>query len=74
MTTNLIKVHDTSMMRDINSLGLVETDKRKIAEYQSRKKFAQNSKELTGRVTTMEGDIKEIKDALAILLERIQKV
>jgi len=75
----LIKVKDTTMMRDSHSLGLVETDKRKITEYKSKKRIAETAteaksqnEELAEKVNTIEHDLKDTKALLEGLINGVR--
>jgi len=71
----LLKVNDTTLARDIQSKGLVETDRKKANAYQVQKKIAQaalqaeqSSQNLENRIDSIEVDIKDIKEMLQRLI------
>jgi len=74
-----IKIPDTSLSRDMRSKGLVETDKRKIDEYQLKSSMLKSAKtaqdeirvlkEKIGEIEFLKDDIREIKELLKRLVK-----
>ena len=64
---NTVKVKD-SLFREIKSMGLVETDPRKIDEYKTKKLLINNLKD----VETLKSDVNDIKAMLREILNVIR--
>ena len=73
--TRIVNIDGTSLVREMGSKALKETNARAADEYFERRRIAQQkAKTNDDRINALENDIKEIKSALNILLERIPAV
>lgn len=70
--TDMRRVHipDTSLLRDIHSKGLIETDRKKAEDYLMKSKMMAKSKNLEEEINTLKNDMKEIKDLLKGLVNK----
>lgn len=72
-----VEIPETTLARDVSSLGLVETDYRKVDEFKNRKlqkqralEAAAKMEELSTDVDVLKEDMSEIKSMLRKLIER----
>jgi hypothetical protein len=71
---NFVKVTGTNFVRDVNSMGLSNTDTVAKDEYYSKVRLIQNQKEnlnkVNNEITSLKGDISDIKMLLKQLLDK----
>lgn len=65
-----VQIPDTSLLRDINSRGIIETDRKKAEDYLMKSKMMAKSKNLEEEINTLKNDMKEIKDLLKGLVNK----
>lgn len=65
-----VQIPDTSLLRDINSRGIIETDRKKAEDYLMKSKMMAKSKNLEEEINTLKNDMKEIKDLLKGLINK----
>lgn len=65
-----VNIPDTSLLRDINSRGIIETDRKKAEDYLMKSKMMAKSKNLEEEINTLKNDMKEIKDLLKGLVNK----
>lgn len=65
-----VQIPDTSLLRDINSRGIIETDRKKAEDYLMKSKMMTKSKNLEEEINTLKNDMKEIKDLLKGLVNK----
>lgn len=63
-----VSIPNSSLHRDIKSMGLIETDPRKIDEYRAKKLMINTAKE----VDSLKQDMNEIKTLLKEVLNGIR--
>lgn len=72
MINRLVKIPNSSLARDIRSMGLVETDTKKIDEYRAKKLLSNsinNNENLRKDVDQLKEDISSIKFMLEELIK-----
>lgn len=70
MTRRLVKIDDSSLIRDMSSKALMETNPRKAEEYMARRKqLKERFSEKDERISALEDEIKEVKNLLNRLIE-----
>ena len=71
---NFVKVDNTNFIRDINSMGLSNTDMASKDEYYSKVHMIQSQKEnlnkVNGEINSLKEDISDIKMLLKQLLDK----
>lgn len=72
-----VPIKDSTLARDMNSMGIVETDLRKVAAYKDRKAMITKANDakheaevLREEVNLMKNDVLDIKAMLSELLQR----
>ena len=69
----LVKVTGTNMIRDTNSMALINTDNTEKNEYYSKVRLIKNQKEeinnVKAEMANIKGDVADIKQLLMKLLE-----
>ena len=70
----LVKVNDTSYVRDTNSMALMNTDEQARNDYYAKVRMLQNQKDeinkVKSEISEVKDDIKELKSMMAQLLSK----
>ena len=67
-----IQIPETSWKRDMNSLGLVETDRSKAEDYKLRKMMLNNSKEASSEINHLKDELNNMKSDLSEIKELLK--
>ena len=65
-----VNIPDTSLLRDVHSRGLIETDRKKAEDYLVKSKMMARSKNFEEEINTLKKDMQEIKDLLKGLVNK----
>lgn len=69
-----VDIPETSLARDISSLGLVETDYRKVNEFRNRKLQQQRALETTTRMEELSEEVGTIREEMSEIKLMLQKL
>lgn len=72
-----LPIKNSTLARDMKSLGLVETDPKKIDEYKHKKLMAtsiQEQQQLKENVTNLQKDVESIKTGMDKIFNMLEKL
>jgi hypothetical protein len=72
---SLVKVNNTTFVRDTTSMALINQDKNGLTDYMNKRRFLESQRNeinnIKSEINTMKSDISEIKDLMLQLLGKV---